>query len=142
MTEETPAGHRTVPHTADLRIEAWAPTREQCIAEGVKAMVRAFTDPAPTTVPTVHREFVVPEGEAAEQLVTVLDELIYRMDTDNEVPQAVEVRREGSELRVLLAMADIGRVAVVGAAPKAVSHHQLSFGRDDAGWRCTATLDV
>ena len=28
-------GHRTVPHTADLRIEAWGPTREEFIADAV-----------------------------------------------------------------------------------------------------------
>lgn len=138
---EGPAGHRTVPHTADLRIEAWAPTREQCIAEAVQAMVRAFTDPTPT-VPAVRREFIVPAATAQDQLVTVLDELIYRMDTDNEVPRAVEVRRKGSDLRVLLAMADISQMTVIGAAPKAVSHHRLFFGRGDTGWRCTVTLDV
>lgn len=141
MTCEEPAGHRTVPHTADLRIEAWAATLEQCIAEAVQAMVCAFAD-STSAVPTAFREFVVPAGEAQEQLVTVLDEVIYRMDSDNEVPRAVEVRRRGSELRVLLAMADISRMAIIGAAPKAVSLHQLSFGRDDTGWHCTVTLDV
>jgi hypothetical protein len=37
-------GHRTLPHTADIRIEAWAPGREQCIAEAVRGMVDTFAD--------------------------------------------------------------------------------------------------
>jgi SHS2 domain-containing protein len=36
------AGHRTVPHTADLRIEAWAATREECLAEAVRGLVGSF----------------------------------------------------------------------------------------------------
>jgi SHS2 domain-containing protein len=114
MREES-SGHRIVPHTADLRIEAWAPTREQCIAEAAPAQ---------------------------DQLATVLDELIYRMDTDDEVPRAVEVRRQGADLRVLLAMADTARVTVIGAAPKAVTRRRLFFGPIDTGWRCIVTLDV
>ena len=35
-------GHRTVPHTADLRIEAWAPTREECMAEAARGLVGSF----------------------------------------------------------------------------------------------------
>ena len=35
-------GHRTVPHTADLRVEAWAPTREACLAEAVRGLVDRF----------------------------------------------------------------------------------------------------
>ncbi|WP_329260994.1 archease [Actinoallomurus sp. NBC_01490] len=141
MTREESAGHRIVPHTADLRIEAWAPTREQCIAEAVYAMVGAFTD-LTSTVPAVRREFVVPAAPAQDQLVTVLNELIYRMDTDDEVPRAVEVRRKGADLQVLLAMADTARVTVIGAAPKAVTRRRLSFGPIDTGWRCIVTLDA
>lgn len=44
MGREACIGHRTVPHTADLRIEAWAPTAELCIAEAVRAMVWGFAD--------------------------------------------------------------------------------------------------
>ena len=40
-------GHRTVPHTADLRIEAWAPTREECLAEAVRGLVDSFAVVAP-----------------------------------------------------------------------------------------------
>lgn len=35
----TSSGHRSVPHTADLRIEAWAPTRDGCIRQAVLGTV-------------------------------------------------------------------------------------------------------
>jgi hypothetical protein len=34
------AGPRTVPHTGVLRIEAWAATREECLAEAVRGCRR------------------------------------------------------------------------------------------------------
>ena len=36
-------GHRSVPHTADLRIEAWAPTRDGCIRQAVLGAVESRT---------------------------------------------------------------------------------------------------
>ena len=48
LPDERPArrrcGHTSVPHTADLRIEAWGPTREDCIAEAVRGLVESFAD--------------------------------------------------------------------------------------------------
>jgi SHS2 domain-containing protein len=41
MAEQT-SGHRSVPHTADLRIEAWAPTRDGCIRQAVLGTVASF----------------------------------------------------------------------------------------------------
>lgn len=141
MASEHASGHRTVPHTADLRIEAWASTAEQCVAEAVGAMVEGFAEP-PRTAPAAHREFAVRAGDPADQLVTVLDEVIYRMDADGEIPRAVDVRREGGELRVGLSMVDVADVAEIGAVPKAVSLHRLCFEPRDGGWRCAVTLDV
>ncbi|MEU6969505.1 archease [Kitasatospora aureofaciens] len=38
------SGHRAVPHTADLRLVAWAPTAEGCVREAVRAVVEGFAD--------------------------------------------------------------------------------------------------
>jgi SHS2 domain-containing protein len=131
-----------VPHTADLRIEAWAPTAELCIAEAVRAMVCSFAD-LPMAAPTVTREFEVETGgDAAQQLLTVLDEVIYRMDVDGQIPHAAEIRREHSGVRLTLAMTDAMLATPIGAVPKAVSLHELWFGEDRGVWRCTVAIDV
>jgi SHS2 domain-containing protein len=38
------SGHVTVPHTADLRIEAWAPTRDGGIRQAMLSTVESFLD--------------------------------------------------------------------------------------------------
>lgn len=58
----SPHGHRSVPHTGDLRVEAWAPTREECIAEAVRGMVASFAD-LPADASCVARECVVAAAE-------------------------------------------------------------------------------
>jgi SHS2 domain-containing protein len=136
------AGYRTVPHTADVRIEAWAPTREQCVAEAVAALVAAFAhwtgeEPADAV------EFTVEAGANEDMLAAVLDEVIYRLDTTGQLPAGAQVRAADGDLRVQLQMTDVDRVDIVGATPKAVSFHDLRFEPDaGGGWSCGVTLDV
>ncbi|MFI7519619.1 archease [Micromonospora globbae] len=142
MEQPAERGHRCVPHTADVRIEAWAPTREDCVAEAVTALVETFTDTAGAR-PGAEREFAAPAGDDADLLVSVLDEVIFRMDTADELPLTTEVTDDGSGgLRVRWRVTGTADVELVGAVPKAVSLHELRFGPDTGGWSCAVTLDV
>ena len=135
------SGHRTVPHTADLRIEAWAPTIEECAAEAARALVESFADLS-TATSAVEREYTVRAEDAEGRVVALLDEVIFRMDTAGELPRAIEVRRTGSGLRVRSAVVDAAEATVVGAVPKAVSFHELWVTEGAEGCRCSVTLDV
>jgi SHS2 domain-containing protein len=136
------AGYRTVPHTADVRIEAWAPTREQCLAEAIRALVAVFAH-LTGDEPTESMEFTVEAGADEDMLAAVLDEVIYRLDTTGQLPVDARVRTVDGDMRVQLLMTDVDRVDIVGAAPKAVSFHDLRFAPDDGGaWSCGVTLDV
>ncbi|MGP3953190.1 archease [Streptomyces sp. 7N604] len=155
MTTPT-RGHRAVPHTADIRIEAWAPTRDECIAEAVLGLVESFADVSgvrPDNFVTVS----VPEGPAEDMLLAVLDEVIYRLDVHGDVPvdiEAGEVEAGGAEpgdeepqatdgtLDLRLAVAGTESVEAVGAQPKAVSLHGLHFASDHVRWSCVVTVDV
>ncbi|MFG3691300.1 archease [Micromonospora sp. NPDC047740] len=135
-------GHRNVPHTADVRIEAWAPDREDCVAEAVSALVDTFVDPAGVDG-TAETEFSVPPGNDEDMLVTVLDEVIFRMETAGVLPLATDVRpADGGGLLVRWWTVDTDAVELVGAVPKAVALHELRFGPDQDGWSCAVTLDV
>lgn len=134
-------GRRRIPHTADLRIEAWAPSREECIAEAVAAMVESFADlsGAATTTPV---EVRVGPGTDTDLLAAVLEEVIYRLETADQLPLATELRPVEDGLQVRFMMADAATATPVGAAPKAVSLHDLHFAPGPQGWSCTVTLDV
>ncbi|HEY8472518.1 MAG TPA: archease [Natronosporangium sp.] len=134
-------GHRAVPHTADIRIEAWAATREECIAEAVVALVESFADTTGAE-PTGTVEALIDPGTDEDLLVDVLNEVIYQLDTGGQVPLAARVKALPSGLRVKFTMTDVDQVEPVGATPKAVSLHDLRFTGDAAGWSCTVTLDV
>ena len=134
-------GHRLVPHTADMRITAWAATREECVVEAVRAVLDGFLTPTGSgPVRTVTFQATGPTD--ADLLASVLDEMIYLLDVTGEVPVAVGVAPAADGLRVRFGLAPLSPDRVVGAAPKAVTLHELEFGRTDGHWRCTVTLDV
>ncbi|MFC0529343.1 archease [Phytohabitans kaempferiae] len=134
-------GHRRVPHTADVRIEAWAPDREGCVSEAVTAMVGSFAEVSPAR-PAETVDFRVAPGTDEDMLVAVLDEVIFRMDTEGRLPAAADVAAVDGGLDVRMWLADPDRVELVGAVPKAVSLHELRFAPGVEGWSCAVTFDV
>ncbi|RFS86071.1 hypothetical protein D0T12_05420 [Actinomadura spongiicola] len=137
-------GHRRVPHTADLRIEAWAPTREQCVAEAVSGLVGSFADTAGLRP---HRTAVlnVPPEPDADLLVAVLDDVIYRLEVHGELVLDTEITTApDGGLTARLKVGDATEATAIGAIPKAVSLHDLRLTRDSAteAWSCAVTIDV
>ncbi|MEH1017087.1 archease [Micromonospora sp. CPCC 206060] len=135
------AGHRCVPHTADVRIEAWAPSREECLAQAVAALVDTFADTA-RAQPTGDAEFRVPPADDPDLLVALLDEVVYRLDTTGELPLRAEVTADDGGLRVHWTTTGTDAVELTGAVPKAVSLHELHLTGGPSGWSCAVTLDV
>ncbi|MET7787968.1 archease [Streptomyces sp900116325] len=135
-----------MPHTADMRVEAWSPTAEGCIAEAVRAVVEGFADTSGATV-VGERAYEVTAESDVDLLVAVLEEVVYRMDADGEIPLDAEVGSirsagAGLGLSVRFRMADADTAVPVGAVPKAVSLHDLQLRGGPGGWTCRVTLDV
>lgn len=137
------AGHRTVPHTADLRIEAWAPTREECLAEAVRGLVDSFAAVAGRR-PQGRASRRVTARPDADLLVAVIDEVIYRLDAGGEIPVWVEVRPAADGgIIVFFALVPVAEAEITGAVPKAASLNELRCAPDAAGgWSCAVTVDV
>ena len=134
-------GHRRLPHTADIRIEAWAPTRETCLAEAVAGLVASFVEFAgarPVRTATVD----LSADSDADTLVELLDEVIYLLDTQGAVPIDTEVVPGPNGPAMRLHLAPVVDARPIGAVPKAVTLHDLRFGRTDGGWSCAVTIDV
>ena len=142
MTAETvERGHRPLAHTADQIVEAWGPTREACLEEAALGLVETFAQPH--GVGWCDHTEVVLTGSDEDLLVGLLEEIIYRLDTDRGVPVRVRVRPRGDRVRVDLWLTERGRLAELGVAPKGVAYSQLQIGPDAAGlWRCRVTIDV
>ncbi|HLI38956.1 MAG TPA: archease [Streptosporangiaceae bacterium] len=134
-------GHRGLPHTADIRIEAWGPTREACLEEAVAALVDAFAGTSGMRAErSAEAELAADTDEDA--LVAVLDEVIYLADTEEVIPLSAEVTCRTGGLRLRMDVAPLHDAEITGAVPKAVTLHGLRFSRAAGRWSCTATIDV
>lgn len=139
--EPSTCGHRSVPHTADLCIEAWAGSREECIAEAVRGVAGSFTD-ASTVADGITRECVLRADTDEQLLAAAIEEVIYRMEASGEVPTDIEVTAADDGARLRFTMVGSDQVRQVGAVPKAVSLHGLRLAPDAHGWASRVTLDV
>lgn len=139
------AGHRILPHTADIALEAWAPGKDECIAHAVRALIESFTDLG-DPVPTDSIAFTVDPTSPDDLLVAVLDEVIYQIEVHGQIPVDVSIdERTGpaegrADIRFGTVPADT--VELTGALPKAISLHGLFLKQEGGAWRCHVTIDV
>jgi ribonuclease Z len=140
---DTGTGHRMVPHTADVALTAWAPAKDECLAQAVYALVGGFAEVAGPgeAVPRDSVTVTVDHTSDDDLLVSVLDEVIYQVEVHGRVPVGVAFDPSDPS-RVRFETVPLAAVRIVGAIPKAVSLHELRFGRVDGAWRCHVTVDV
>nr|WP_043732743.1 archease [Streptomyces zinciresistens] len=135
------SGHRTVPHPDDVRIEAWAVSRERCLVEAALGMVECFADVTAVRPTSVERVRLREIGDH-ELLAALLDEVAVRLDEDGLVPVDLEADATEGELDVRLALADLSEAAPAAAEPADISWHGLRIGPGPYGWSCSVTVDV
>lgn len=134
-------GHRTLPHPADITIEAWGPTREACLAEAVVGLTDSFVDVSNAApLRTITSELAATND--SDRLAAALDELIYLLDTEGVVPLDAKVDIDAETLRLTMPVAPLTDVTLIGAAPKAVALSGLELSHTGNHWRCSATIDV
>jgi SHS2 domain-containing protein len=137
-----PRGHRTLPHTADVILEAWGPDLATCCEEAVAALVETYADSQSATVVGERAVHVAP-APAHDMLVDVLDEVIYALDGAEGVPVGARVTSgEDGGVAVRLALADPAGVEPTGAVPKAISRSGLEVTRHGDAVRCRVLVDV
>lgn len=101
----SPSGHRSVPHTADSRIEACSPTRDGCIKQAVLGTVASFLDTTSAHPKRTHRCRLAAECDD-DLLVAVLEEVFYLLDTEAEAPVDLTLRDVEGGVEVRFAMVD------------------------------------
>lgn len=136
------AGHRLLPHTADLMIESWAPTKVACLEEAARALVESFaaTGDVVSTEPLAIS--LDRDGDEA-LLVSLIEEMIFVIDTLGRVPVQITLEEaEDGGVAGSFDIAEADAVQIHGSIPKGVSFTDLAFAPEDGSWRCRVTVDV
>ena len=137
-------GHRSLPHTADVIIEAWGPDLAACAEEAVAALVETYAQPRDATV-VGERAVHVPPGPPDDMLLDLLDEVVFAIDVADGTPVGARVEVDpdaGAGLRARLALADPKSLEPAGAVPKAISRSGLEVTRGPGTVRCRVLVDV
>ena len=136
-------GYRSVPHTADLRSQAWGPTWEDCIAAAVRGLVESFAQVGASGERRV-REHHLTANSDAELVAAAIDEVIYSVDAQGQIPVAVQARRAADGgIDLTLQTVRTSAAQIVGAAPKAATMSGLTCAPGpDGRWSCAVTIDV
>jgi SHS2 domain-containing protein len=144
MTQEpaVAAGHRARPHTADVIIEAWGPSREACAEEAVRALVETFADVGNVAGTDAVRVQIDAEMDE-ELLVRLLEEVVYVVEVLGQVPVQIRLTDAGrGGVAGTFETVPVEDVEATGALPKGVSHSDLVFEQRADVWRCHAVVDV
>ena len=131
MTER---GHRLVDHTADVIVEAWAPTVDACLEEAVAGLVDVFTVERGPVVGRI--ALPRPGGGPPAMLAHLLDEIVFILDTEPTPPVAAIVTDGGVTVEV------VEWVVGTGSAPKAISMSGLDMSETPDGWSARFIVDV
>jgi SHS2 domain-containing protein len=135
-------GHRPLPHTADVIIDAWAPSLAACYEEAVTGLIETYANPR-EAVAITEQAVDVASAPADEMLLQLLDEVIYAIDVADGVPIRARIRADiDGGLHARLALADPDSIEPVGAVPKAISRSGLEVTRHADTVRCQYLVDV
>lgn len=130
----TDRGHRLMDHTADVIVEAWAPTIDACLEEAVAGLVDVFTA---ARGPVVGRIALPrPTGDPPAVLTHLLDEVVFILDTEPTPPVAAII----TDREVTLEVAEW--VVGTGSVPKAISMSGLDMSETTDGWSARFIVDV
>lgn len=141
VTTSRSAGHVCVPHTTELRLEAWAPTREQCLAEAVDALVdNVIERPRPRPTSTVDR--TVPDEREESLLADLLDQVIYQVEVFSDIPVVTVVEPVIDGWHIRFEMADLATATPCGAIPKTASLRDVRLWPDASGRRCLVIIGL
>jgi SHS2 domain-containing protein len=134
-------GHRLMPHTADVIVEAWAPSRAGCLEELLRGVVETFAD---TGGARATREIPIDVDAASgeEAVVAVIEEVCLLLDAEGLVVVDAAVSDAGARVRGTLFVAPVDVVVPTGAAPKGVSRSDLRLEFDGTRWAARAIVDV
>jgi SHS2 domain-containing protein len=123
-------------------LEAWGPDLAMCCEEAIAALVATFVGAvARGPVRELHVHLAPAAAEAL--LVGVLEELIFTLDTAEDVPVGARVRPAGDGgLDLVVELAGRGRVEGTGAVPKAVSRSGLRVDVRPGRVSCRFLVDL
>ena len=137
---DTRRGHRTLPHTADLIVEAWGDRFSICAEEAATGLLEICVAGRSAEQTSVVR---IDSGEPTDLLAAILDEVVYMLDTSDLVPVRVELTEvSGGAVELRFGLAAREAVQSTGSVPKAIVMLESPDEARPGPARCRFLVDV
>lgn len=134
---------RLIEHTADMGIEAWGDSLPDVFAAMALGLKDLMLGDSPTSR-SLQIDISLQAENDAELLVVWLNEIIYRFETMDLVPDTLHIERvENGRLQATIhgERFDPGRHLIERQA-KAATYHQLLLEESTAGWHARIYIDL
>lgn len=125
------SGHRFLDHTADVAIEAWAPSPEALLLEAARAVMEILTESAPVE-PNDERAVRVDSTDEQDRLVGWLNEVLWLAVGQGFLLTSAEIalREDGLDARIL-GRKDASHLVLTEI--KSATYHDLHLAREPSG---------
>ena len=132
---------RELPHTADIKIEARAPTKETLFSEACNALMQIMYGEDRRSRDTIELDVDAEDTEA--QLADFLSEVLFRSEVDGLVFSDAEIHIDGSHLHAVMHGEPFDRNRHAGGTEvKGISYSGMSVTRDTNGYMLEILFDV
>lgn len=133
-------GFKTVDHTADVAIEFWAPSEQELLVEGARAVIALLTEGAQVdgeATRTMQLESV--DGE--DRLVCWLNEILWLALSEGFLAVDAEIRLDEGGLGATV-RGEAGAGSRIMSELKSATYHDLMLVSEPGGWRARVVIDV
>jgi SHS2 domain-containing protein len=130
-----------VPHTADIKIRAYAPTRETLFSEACVALMQVMY--GKDRRGQVTAEIDVDAGDTEALLADFLSEVLFRSEVDGMVFSTADVQINGTHLHAVMNGEPFDRSRHAGGTEvKGISYSGMSITQDTNGYMLEILFDV
>ncbi|MGA2917066.1 archease [Methanoregula sp.] len=130
-----------MPHTADIKIRAHAPTLETLFSEACEALMQVMYGKERRAV--ISAEIDVDSSDTESLLADFLSELLFRSEVDGMVFSEVVVRITGTHLHAVMQGEPFDRSRHAGGTEvKGISYSGMSVTQDTNGYMLEILFDV
>ena len=135
-------GYRQLDHTADVALEIWAPSEEELLAEGGRAIIELLVDETELPSGSADRTVTIEALDPEDRLVRWLNEILSLAISDGYLltHAALSLSPPGSLHAELKGQADGFRL--LRNELKSVTYHDLRLWREGGTWRARVVIDV
>ena len=134
-------GYKTVDHTADVAVEFWAPSEQELLVEGARAVVDLLTEGA-KVAETDSRAFELESIDPEDRLVHWLNEVLWLALSEGFLAADASIRLDEGGLGATV-RGEAGAGSRITSELKSATYHDLMLGRDPGGgWRARVVIDV